>query len=201
MRKSRLDCPGLSHPRDSPSPLGHPISPTMGEVEGTGEESNARNLPTSVPRARRRNWAPQQVQRKVIDVQNAQKQVSREPAGCQVGGWPGAPGRAVPRWGCHGGQEGPGASWRNRAQKVTLRSVLLALEKERSQQIALVPCLFRHEGDTRNVQNVLEKKTSPCQSQMQSHHGPQPGELGPAAPPDGTPQGPREPGGVRFPGR
>ena len=101
------------------------------------------------------------MQRKVIDVQNAQKQVSREPAGCQVGGWPGAPGRAVPRWGCHGGQEGPGASWRNRAQKVTLRSVLLALEKERSQQIALVPCLFRREGDTRNVQNVLEKNPAP----------------------------------------
>lgn len=139
MRKSRLDCPGLSLLRDSPSPLGHPISPTWAEVEGRGEESNARNLPTSVPRARRRNWAPQQVQRKVIDVQNAQKQVSREPAGCQVGGWPGAPGRAVPRWGCHGGQEGPGASWRNRAQKVTLRSVLLALGKREASRLLWSP--------------------------------------------------------------
>lgn len=51
------------------------------------------------------------------------------------------------------------------------------------------------------MQNVLEKKNSPCQSQMQSHHGPQPGELGPAAPPGSAPRGPREPGGVRFPGR
>ena len=36
---------------------------------------------------------------------------------------------------------------------------------------------------------------------MQSHQGPQPGELGPAAPLDSSPQGPREPGGVRFPGQ
>lgn len=93
--------------------------------------------------------------------QNTQKQAGREPAGCQEGGQPGAPGRAVPRWGCHSGQEGPVASGRNCAQKVTLRSVFLALEKERSQQIALVPCLFRHEGDTRNVQNVLEKRPAP----------------------------------------
>lgn len=44
-------------------------------------------------------------------------------------------------------------------------------------------------------------KKQPCQSQMQSHHGPQPGELGPAAPtrtqyPPGTARARR-----RFPGR
>lgn len=91
-----------------------------------------------VPRARRRNWAPRRVQRKVIDAQNAQKQVSRELAGCQAGGWPGAPGRAVPRWGCHGGREGPGASWRN-GSKGDFKKCALGFGKERRQQVALPP--------------------------------------------------------------
>lgn len=110
MRKTRL--PGTL-PRDSPSPLGHPISPVWAEVEGRGEGSNAKESSHEGPQGQKEELGPTAGCRKVIDAQNAQKQVSRELAGCQAGGSPELRGGQYPDGAVMAVGRDPGASWRN----------------------------------------------------------------------------------------
>lgn len=128
-----------------------------------------------VPRARRRNWAPQQR----VQGRSSRRTERTEAGEPQGAGWlPGWGGRSSRAGSTQmgeavlGGPEDPGLHGEI-VPKVTLRSVLLALEKETPAGCS-GPLSLQTVKETQNVQNVLEKKTA-CQSQMQRcHHGPQP---------------------------
>ena len=62
------------------------------------------------------------------------------------------------------------------------------------------PRLFRHEGDTQNVQNVLEKRPAPVRARCRVITGLSQESWGRQLLLTVPPRDPQEPGGLRFPG-